>query len=56
MTYHQLWLKYQRISNENTRRARKIDTPEAYERAQSRERLIMKAFFNDVKRYKPKDL
>lgn len=57
MTYHQLWLKYQRISNENTRRARKIDTPEAYERAQSREKLIMKSFFNDVKRYlKPEDL
>ena len=34
-----------------------VDTPEAYDRAQSRERLIMKAFFNDVKRYlKPEDL
>lgn len=57
MTYHQLWLKYQRISNINTLRARKIDTHEAYERAQSREKLIMKAFFNDCKRYlKPEDL
>lgn len=57
MTYHQLWLKYQRISNINTLRARKIDTHEAYERAQSRERLIMKAFFNDCKRYlNPEDL
>ena len=57
MTYHELWLKYLRISNINTLRARKKDTPEAYERAQSRERLIMKAFFNDVKRYlKPEDL
>lgn len=57
MTYHQLWLKYQRISNINTLRARKIDTHEAYERAQSREKLIMKAFFNDVKRHlKPEDL
>ena len=57
MTYHELWLKYQRICNINPLRARKTDTPEAYERAQSRERLIMKAFFNDVKRYfKPEDL
>ena len=57
MTYHQLWLKYQRISNINTLRARKKDTPEAYERAQNREKLIMKAFFNDVKRYlKSEDL
>ena len=57
MTYHELDLKYQRISNENTRRARKIDTPEAYVRAQSREKLILKAFFNDCKRYlNPEDL
>ena len=57
MTYHELWLKYQRISNINPLRVRKKDTPEAYERAQSREKLIMKAFFNDVKRYlKPEDL
>ena len=51
MTYHELWMKYQRISNINTLRARKKDTPEAYERAQSLEKLIVKAFFNDVKRY-----
>ena len=57
MTYHELWLKYQRISNINPLRARKKDTPEAYERAQSREKLIVKAFFNDVKRYlKSEDL
>lgn len=57
MTYHELELKYQRISNENTRRARKIDTPEAYARAQSREKLILKAFFNDCKKHlNPDDL
>lgn len=57
MNYWDLQRKYQRISNINTIRARKIDTPEAYERAQSREKLIMKAFFNDVKRHlKPEDL
>lgn len=51
MTYYELDLKYQRISNENTRRARRIDTPEAYARAQSREKLILKAFFNDCKKH-----
>ena len=57
MNYWDLQRKYQRISNINTLRARKIDTPEAYERAQSREKLILKAFFNDVKRHlKPEDL
>lgn len=57
MNYHQLDNKYRRISNENTRRARHNDTPEAYARAQSREKLILKAFFNDCKRYlKPDDL
>lgn len=56
MTYLELQRKYQRISNINTLRARKTDTPEAYARAQSREKLILKAFFNDVKRYNPKDL
>ena len=57
MTYHELDNKYRRISNENTRRTRRIDTPEAYTRAQSREKLILKAFFNDCKRYlKPEDL
>ena len=43
--------KYRRLSVENTRRARKIDTKEAYELAQSRERLIKKAFFADCKRH-----
>lgn len=57
MNYHELQLKYQRISNENTRRSRIIDTPEGYARAQSREKLIVKAFFNDCKRYlKPENL
>lgn len=57
MNYHELQLKYQRISNENTRRARIIDTPEGYARAQSREKLIVKAFFNDCKKHlKPEDL
>ena len=57
MTYHELQLKYQRISNENTRRARIIDTPEGYARAQSREKLIVKAFLNDCKKHlKPEDL
>lgn len=51
MTYIELNRKYQRISSENTRRARKIDTPEAYSRAQSREKLILKAFFNDCKKH-----
>jgi hypothetical protein len=51
MTYEDLERKYQRISAENTSRARKKDTAEAYDRAQSRERLIRKAFFNDCKKY-----
>lgn len=57
MTYDDLHRKYQRISHINMLRARKKDTPQAYERAQSRERLIRKAFFNDVKRsLKPENL
>lgn len=51
MTYEDLQRKYQRISHKNTLRARRIDTPEAYARAQSREKLIVKAFFNDCKRH-----
>lgn len=51
MTYEELYQKYQRISHKNTLRARRIDTPEAYERAQSREKLIVRAFFNDCKRH-----
>lgn len=44
-------VRYQSLSAENTRRARKIDTDEAYKKAQSREQLIRKAFFADCKRY-----
>lgn len=51
MTYDDLQRKYQRISHKNTLRARREDTPEAYARAQSRERLIVRAFFNDCKRH-----
>lgn len=49
--YYSLDRRYQRLSAENTRRARKIDTDEAYKKAQSREQLIRKAFFADCKRY-----
>lgn len=35
MTYEDLQRKYQRISHKNTLRARRIDTPEAYARAQN---------------------
>lgn len=51
MTYDDIDHKYQRISHENTLRARRKDIPEAYARAQSRERLIRKAFFRDCERY-----
>ena len=43
--------RYQELSVENTRRARKKDTERAYKKAQSRERWILKAFFADCKRY-----
>lgn len=56
MTYGDIYRKYQRISYKNTMRARKVDTAEAYERAQSRERLIRKALINDCKRYLNEDL
>lgn len=56
MTYEDIYRKYQRISYKNTMRAREVDTAEAYERAQSRERLIRKALFNDCKRYLNEDL
>lgn len=49
--YYSLDRRYQSLSTENTRRARKIDTDEAYKKAQSREQLIRKAFFADCKRY-----
>lgn len=55
MTYEDIYRKFQRISYKNTMRARKVDTAEAYERAQSRERLIRKALFNDCKRYLNED-
>ena len=51
MTYEDIYRKYQRISYRNTMRARKVDTAEAYEKAQSRERLIRKALFADCRRY-----
>ena len=61
MTYEDIYRKYQRISYKNTMRARKVDTAEAYEKAQSRERLIRKALFADCRRYldghlKPKEV
>lgn len=49
--YEELDGRYRMLSCENTRRARKIDTDEAYKKAQSREQLIRKAFFADCKRY-----
>jgi hypothetical protein len=56
MTYEDIYRKYQRISYKNTMRARKVDTAEAYEKAQSRERLIQKALFADCRRYLDGDL
>ena len=61
MDYWELERRYQRISAENTARARKADSTEGYAKAQSRERLIKKAFFADCKRYldanlKPKNI
>lgn len=56
MTYEDIYRKYQRISYKNTMRARKTDTAEAYEKAQSRERLIRKALFADCRRYLDGDL
>lgn len=51
MTYDELDKRYQRLSHENMMRARKKDKAEAYEKAQKRERMILKAFFADCKRY-----
>ena len=56
LKYEELDRRYQRLSVENTRRARRIDTAEAYERAQSREELIRRAFFADCKKYLNEDL
>lgn len=51
MTYDDIDRKYQRLSHENTLRARRKDTSESYVRAQNREKLLRKAFFRDCKRY-----
>ena len=56
MSYEELDGRYRLLSCENTRRARRIGTDEAYERAQSREELIRRAFFADCKRYLNEDL
>ena len=56
MTYEDIYRNYQRISYRNTMRARKVDTAEAYEKAQSRERLIRKALFADCRRYLNEDM
>ena len=56
MTYEDIYRKYQKISYRNTMRARKVDTDEAYEKAQSRERLIRKALFADCRRYLNEDM
>ena len=56
MTYEELYRRYQKLSVENTQRARKVDTDEAYAWAQYRERLILRAFFADCKRYLNEDL
>lgn len=56
LKYEELDRRYQRLSVENTRRARKKNTDEAYERAQSREELIRRAFFADCKKYLNEDL
>lgn len=55
MTYIELDRRYQKISAENTRRARKKDTAEAYRKAQEREQLIRRTFFADCKRYLNED-
>lgn len=54
--YADLARRYQKLSVENTQRARKVDTAEAYKWAQYRERLILRAFFADCKRYLNEDL
>ena len=56
MTYEDIYRKYQKISYRNTMRARKVDTAEAYEKAQSLERLIRKALFADCRRYLNEDM
>lgn len=51
LKYEELGRRYQRLSAENTRRARKRDTDETYEKARRREEWILKAFFADCRRY-----
>lgn len=51
LKYEELDRRYQRLSAENTRRARKRYTDEAYEKARRREEWILKAFFADCRRY-----
>lgn len=51
VTYELLDKRYRELSRINTMRARKKDTVEAYKKAESRERLIYKAFIADCKRY-----
>ena len=54
--YDFLWHRYQRLSHINFQQCHRIDTPEGYERAQIRERTLMRAFLNDCKRYLNEDL
>ena len=56
MTFDEIKKKYQYLSHENTQRARKKDTAEAYEWAQQREKLITRAFFADCRRYLDENL
>ena len=51
LKYEELDRRYQRLSAENTRRARKKNTDEAYEKARRREEWIRRAFFADCRRY-----
>lgn len=56
ITYEYLHLRYQELSHVNFRKCHKEDTKEGYERAQARERLLIRAFFADCKRYLNGDL
>lgn len=56
MNYAELVRRYHILSHENTKRARKEDTAEAYEKAQIREKLIARAFISDCKRYLDEEL
>lgn len=50
-TYHSLWLRYQELSNENTRRLRVSKAPDRFDKAAEREQLLRRAFFADCRRY-----